>query len=263
VFEGIRYGITEGGITEIMRERMTYFGIEVGGKQHVEFTVLGDDLEAMRAARFALEPLMFPREPERVMPEIAAYMRIVAPTRMASRAYLSDIELTIREGQFWRLPATYRDLVQNTVGASGPTRKNGRWSMSITLLNLPDEDPDARVAAIMRVLAPFGLSLGEFATKEGRAPISRWDTPLFALIAKEAQRRFDVAAGPQILYRSATDSRFLRARGIVCYGVAPYRVTYYESISIHHGDERVRIPAFQEGIAFMRQVVATWARGTA
>ncbi|HYO75987.1 MAG TPA: hypothetical protein VE010_05945, partial [Thermoanaerobaculia bacterium] len=103
VFEGIRYGITEGGITEIMRERMTYFGIEVGGKQHVEFTVVGDDLEAMRAARFALEPLMFPREPERLMPEIAAYMRIVAPTRMASRPYLADIEATIREGHFWRL----------------------------------------------------------------------------------------------------------------------------------------------------------------
>ncbi|HYO76337.1 MAG TPA: hypothetical protein VE010_07735, partial [Thermoanaerobaculia bacterium] len=170
---------------------------------------------------------------------------------------------TIREGQFWRLPATYRDLLQNTVGASGPTRKNGRWSMTITLLNLPNEDPDVRVAAIMRVLAPFGLSFGEFGWKEGRAPISRWDTPLFGIIAREAQRRFDAPAGPQILYRSATDSRFLRPRGIICYGVAPYRVTYYESISIHQVNERVRIPAFQDGIAFMRGVVAAWARGTA
>ncbi|HJQ40449.1 MAG TPA: M20/M25/M40 family metallo-hydrolase, partial [Thermoanaerobaculia bacterium] len=35
LFEGIGYAINEGGITEVISERMTYFGIEVGSKQQV------------------------------------------------------------------------------------------------------------------------------------------------------------------------------------------------------------------------------------
>lgn len=260
VFADVRYGITEGGITEITRQKVTFFGIEVGAKQHVEFTLVGDDLESLRQARFALEPYIFPREPERLLPEVAEYLETLAPSRIAFRPYLADIEKTIEEGEFWRLPVTYRDLLQNTVAARSPELKDGRWIMRVTQLNLPDEQPDERIAAIARIVAPYGVRVGEITRKEGPVPISPWNTPLFEIIKKEAERRYRTRAGMQILYRSATDSRVLRPHGIVCYGVSPYLVDYFQSVSIHGVNERIRLPWFQEGIHFMRQVVNAWAR---
>jgi acetylornithine deacetylase/succinyl-diaminopimelate desuccinylase-like protein len=261
VFADVRYGITEGGVTEIIRHKLTYFGIEVGAKQHVEFTLIGDDLESMRQARFALEPLIFPREPERLLPEVAEFLKTIAPTRIAYRSYLGDIEQTINDGEFWRLPVTYRDLLQNTISVRSPEQKDGRWSMHVTQLNLPDEQPDQRIAAIGRIVAPYGVRVGEILRKEGPVPISPWDTPLFHIIRKEAEQRYRTTAGMQILFRSATDSRVLRTHGIVSYGVSPFIVDYFQSVSIHSVNERIRLPWFQDGIAFTRKVVAEWARG--
>jgi acetylornithine deacetylase/succinyl-diaminopimelate desuccinylase-like protein len=63
----------------------------------------------------------------------------------------------------------------------------------------------------------------------------------------------------QILYRSSTDARFLRPLGIVCYGVSPYPVDFFQSISIHGPNERIRVDYFLDGIEYMRTVVGAWA----
>lgn len=260
VFADVQYGLTEGGLTELMREQMTYFGIEIGGKQLVEVIASGTDLEAMRRARFALEPYMFPREAERVLPEVDEYLRTVAPTRVAFRSYFENIHQTIRDGQFWRLPPSYRDLMQNSVWATAPLKKGDRYEMTVTLLNLPDEQPAKRIAFVENVVRPFGLSVA-VKTQEGPVPLTTDDTPLFALLKKEAERRYKVPAGTQIAYRSFTDSRFIRPRGIIAYGVSPYPVDYFQSISIHGPNERIRLQAFMEGIGYLKTVVAEWARG--
>lgn len=261
VFAGIRYGITEGGITELLSERMTYFGIEIGAKQFVDLTVEGPDLRSMQEARFALEPFIFAREPQRVMPEVREYFRAIAPTRVAFRGILADIDAAIRRGQFWRLPAPYRDLTQDGLWATAPFLAEDRWQMRVRMSNLPDTNPDERLAWLERTIAPHQLRIATVRVKEGPVAMSRRDTPLFAILAREAQRRYDVAAGVQILYRSTTDSRFLRPRGITCYGLSPYPVDYYQSLSIHHADERIRLDGFMEGIGFMKATVAEWARG--
>ncbi|HEX6642629.1 MAG TPA: M20/M25/M40 family metallo-hydrolase, partial [Thermoanaerobaculia bacterium] len=98
VFANVQYGITEGGITEMMTERMTYFGIEVGGKQQVLWTLVGEDLAAMKEARIAMEPRMFPREPERILPVVRKFFQQLAPTRIAFKPMLADIDRAIAEG---------------------------------------------------------------------------------------------------------------------------------------------------------------------
>ncbi|HEU4887729.1 MAG TPA: M20/M25/M40 family metallo-hydrolase [Thermoanaerobaculia bacterium] len=259
VLEGVKFGLTEGGITEMMTEQMTYFGIEVGGKQPVSFTILGDDLQSMEAARIALEPLMFPREPERVLPVVRRYFRDLAPTRMAFKPMLADIDGTIAQGQFWRLPAPYRDHTQNSLWVYAPVRSGDGWSMFVRQANLPDEQPDERMAVILKTVERYGLRLGTVSQKQGPVPISPDDTPLFRILAGEAERRYKVQAGLQLLYRSASDSRFLRPLGIVCYGISPYPVDFYQSTSIHGVDERIRLDFFMEGVGYMRNVVKEWA----
>ncbi|MDP9192972.1 MAG: M20/M25/M40 family metallo-hydrolase [Acidobacteriota bacterium] len=259
VLDGVRFGITEGGITEMMTERMTYFGIEVGGKQQVVFTVVGNDLESMQKARFALEPYMFTREPERVLPVVRRFFRDLAPTRIAFEPLLADIDTAIDQGQFWRLPASYRDHTQNSLWITAPAKAGDRWSMTVTQANLPDERPDDRIAWVEAIVKPYGLGIGKVLQKQSLAPVSSDDTPLFRILVREARQRYEVQAGLQLLYRSATDARFLRPRGIVCYGVSPYPVDYFQSLSIHGPNERIRLDFFMEGIEYMRKVVGAWA----
>ncbi len=261
IFAGVRYGITEGGVTEMLSERMTYFGIETGSKQMVDLTVEGPNLRSMQEARFALEPYMFSRDPQRIIPAVRQYFRDIAPTRKAFGPALADIDATIARGGFWPLPTSYRDLAQDSLWVAAPARAGDRWQMTVKMMNLPDTDPDQRIAWLSRIIAPHGLRIGEVRTKEGPAPMSPDRTPLFALLAAEAKQSYAVQAGVQILFRSTTDSRFLRPRGIICYGVSPYPVDFYQSISIHHVNERLRLDGFMEGIRYMNEVVSGWSNG--
>lgn len=259
VLADVKYGITEGGITEIMGERMTYFGIETGGKQFVEHTLEADSAEALSRARIALEPYIFSREPQRVLPAVRHYFRQIAPTRMSFKPYLADIDRTIREGEFWRLPPTYRDLTQNSLWASAPQKDGDRWTMLVRHANLPDENPDARLAWLAGLVEPYGVRMGEVRQKQGPVPVSPHETRLFSILAAQAERRYGVPAGTVILFRSATDSRFLRPLGIICYGLSPYPVDFYQSSAVHGRDERIRLDAFLAGVGYLRRSVAEWA----
>jgi acetylornithine deacetylase/succinyl-diaminopimelate desuccinylase-like protein len=263
VFDNVRYGITEGGITEMMSDRMTYFGIETGGKQLVELTLAADDLATASRVRMALEPLMFPREPERVLPGVRRYFADVAPTRVAFKPLLADIDTAIREGNFWRLHTSYRDLTQNSVWISAPYKSGHEFRMWVRLVNLPDEQPDARIAALLKAAARHGGRLGRVVSKNGPVPLSTPDTPLFAILQREAARRYKVEAGTVVLFRSSTDARFLRPLGIICYGLAPYPITYFQSTSIHGKDERIGIDHFLDGVAYIRRATLEWALGAA
>lgn len=263
VFADVKFGITEGGVTEMMSERMTYFGIETGGKQQTLFTLHGKDLASMQAARIALEPRMFPDQPERILPEVRRFFRQLSPTRVGYKTLLADIDRAVAEGGFWRLPIPYRDLTQNSLWVYAPKREGNRWTMLVRQANLPDEIPAERIAVIVNAVRPYGLELGEILEQNGPVPISSDDTPLFDILAREAESRYRVQVGLQILYRSTSDSRFLRPRGILCYGVAPYPVDFFQSLTVHGVDERIRLDYFMDGVEYMRNVVTAWASGKA
>jgi acetylornithine deacetylase/succinyl-diaminopimelate desuccinylase-like protein len=257
VFDGIRYALNEGGITEIYREDMTYFGIETGSKQSVDVLVTAPSREPLRALRTALEPHFQPRDAARVLPGVRQFFVSVAPTRQQNREYLANFDRVIAAGKLWLLPPSYTELVMNTLFVTGPRQTvDGTWSMRVLMRNLPDESPDVRLEWLSGIARQFGASIGEVRRKQGPAPISPDDTPLFRLIAAEAKRQFHAPAGPEVLIYSTNDSRFLRARGIVCYGIQAFPVDYSQSLSIHGADERVRVDWFAQGVALTRRIVA-------
>jgi acetylornithine deacetylase/succinyl-diaminopimelate desuccinylase-like protein len=73
------------------------------------------------------------------------------------------------------------------------------------------------------------------------------------------QQYGQVPVGSQILAAASNDSRYLRARGITCYGLWPFPVDFYQSQGIHSIDERVRLDWFMQGVAMMRQLVRQYA----
>lgn len=259
VLAGMRYGLTEGGLTEMTGAEMVYFGIETGGKQMVDIDLVAQKPEPLRAARLALEPYMFPREAHRVTPEVARYFKAVAPTRRAYQRSLDDIEKAIARGKFWDLPAPYRDLTQNSLFIQAPRRDGDRWLLNVKMLNLPDENPEERLRWLRNVVEPTGAELGTIHEQEGPVALSPIDTPLFELLARQAKEVYKVPSGPIILYRSRTDARFLRPLGIICYGLSPYPVTFFQARGIHGLNERIGLPGYQEGVDYVKGVVGQWA----
>ena len=237
-------------MTEMLREKMTYFGIETGAQQLVDAHGGRRELRVDAGRRaFALEPFMFSRDPQRVLPAVRQYFRDIAPTRIGLRPRARGHRRHHCRGGFWRLPASYRDLAQNSLWVAAPSRAGDRWQMTVKMMNLPDRDPDQRIAWLSRIIAPTASAIGEVRTKEGPAPVSPRRTPLFALLAAEAKQSYAVQAGVQILYRSTTDSRFLQAAGhhLLRRLALPGRLLPVDSI--HHVNERLRLDGFMEGIA--------------
>jgi acetylornithine deacetylase/succinyl-diaminopimelate desuccinylase-like protein len=132
--------------------------------------------------------------------------------------------------------------------------------MDLHLRNLPDENPDTRIAWLRSVAEPLGVRIKTVWAKEGPAPISSTKTALFQIIKNEAERRYGGNAGPYLGYRSANDARFLRPRGIVAYGLTPFPVSFAQSTTIHGVNENLSIPAFGEGVNFMKNVVTDWSQ---
>ena len=58
-----------------------------------------------------------------------------------------------------------------------------------------------------------------------------------------------------IVAPGTSDSRFFRAKGMTAYGIAPFKVNYYDADSVHGNDERIRARFFAEGVGVMRSIV--------
>jgi acetylornithine deacetylase/succinyl-diaminopimelate desuccinylase-like protein len=86
---------------------------------------------------------------------------------------------------------------------------------------------------------------------EGRAYQAVAD--VFSLDAENAP------VGPYILSGQYTSSAAIRARGLRAYGVSPFAVNFYDARSIHHGNERISLPFFVEGIERMKRVLFEFA----
>ena len=260
IFAGVKYALTEGGITEMEQNDLTYYGVDVGSKQIVNLDITAPTKEQLQRARIHLEPYFLRDEPDRILPEVARFFSQIAPTRIEGRELLADVHQTIAAGKFWLLPQMYRLLTQDVVLARAIREEKGRFVMNVFMSNLPDVSPDDRIAWLTREIAPFGATVFSVERKEGPAPISTDQTPLFATIEKEVHRAYGpVPVGTEVLATSASDSRFLRPRGILCYGFLPFAVDFYQSKSIHGIDERVTIDQFTEGVEVMRRVVLTHA----
>ena len=216
--------------------------------------------EQMQRARIVLEPYMSPPDPDRILPEVREFLHQIAPQRVEQRPLLEDVERTVAAGKFWLLSRGYKELMQNVVWLGAVEDDPRGATMRINLYNLPDENPDRRIAWLRSTVEPLGVRIDEIFSKNGPAPLSPSHTPFFALIAREVQQQYGaVPVGSEILAAASNDSRYLRVRGIVAYGMWPFPVDFYQTQGIHGVDERVRLDWFMDGVSLMRHLVLAYA----
>jgi len=259
IFEGVSYVLNEGGITEMRQEKLTYFAVEVGSKQFVRLLLRASSREPLQRARIALEPLFEPSDAERILPEVREYFRRLSPHRNEPAEMLRDIDRAVSEGLFWRLHRSYRVLTQNNVLAFGIREdEGGGYSLEMYLQNLPDEDPAAAIARLKSRVSPFGVEI-QVLQMMGPSRISSTETPFFRLITESVRGEYGaVDVGPYISPYSTTDCRFLRLKGMQCYGLFPFPVDAEQSSGIHSLNERVRLDWFMSGISVTRSLVRSY-----
>jgi acetylornithine deacetylase/succinyl-diaminopimelate desuccinylase-like protein len=259
VFEGIRYALNEGGVTEMDREQVSYFAIETGTKQFVELRAHAPARDALERARIALEPWIDPFDVDAVTPELRQYFRTVAPIRRVGEELFNDVDGAVEKGKVWNLAAPYRALAQNTLGVYAIEPETGGFAMRVVMHNLPQADPWERIAWLRKTLAPYRVTV-EVRDVMGPTRVSSTATPFYRLLVEEARAiHKPTRIGSLLLPWATNDSRYLRARGIHAYGIWPFKVDYFQTIGIHAVDERIRLDWFVEGVDLTRSVVDRYA----
>jgi acetylornithine deacetylase/succinyl-diaminopimelate desuccinylase-like protein len=256
IFEGIAWALNEGGVTETVRSRVTYFGVEVGSVPYLEAELRSDQREPLERARIALQAITTRHDPEAMDPELRRFLTSSAGNRVDGAALLSNLDATIAGGRFWRVLAPYRQMTQHHFLAQGIS-SSGESGFVLNVAARAPAGGDSRllIASLAAVANQENLELR--VTDERPAKVSSSETPLFSLLTSSIQQEYGAAVdvGPIIISGATTDSRHLRSVGIATYGVWPHPVDYFSSKGIHGTDEKLRLDWFVHGVRLMERIV--------
>ena len=187
------------------------------------------------AARAALEP-----------PETAAAMRALSVSTGTPPA---DAVAALAKNP--TLDANLRTTCVATLLQAG-TRVNTLPESAKASVNcriLPDESAADVLRRLREVVADPAVGI-DLAGPPRQAGPSPEDAPAPRAVAKAAAKAWPGVPVVPVMSRSATDSVFLRAAGIPCYGIHPLAVTEADARRAHGSDERVRVKSVREGLEF-------------
>ncbi len=106
---------------------------------------------------------------------------------------------------------------------------------------LPDEDIPALYAKMQQIIDDPSITLAAETTESmPPAPTSSIHTPMFDALAAAQQKLLPGAITLPVMTTGATDSAFLRSRGVNAYGIRVPR-TFAENEGVHGNDERIEL----------------------
>jgi acetylornithine deacetylase/succinyl-diaminopimelate desuccinylase-like protein len=275
LFDNVGYVLNEGGYNETVVDRVTFWGIEVQQKVPLWLRlhakgVAGhaasppDDGGAVAKLVRALGAIESLPTPYRVVPDVENFFHAAGAARKDERGeMLRRIREDIGGQRLERvLPSAYRALLRDTIVVTqveGGTSVNSipaNASAEVDIRLLPDERPDTMLQRVREAAGSQAevetLLAGQPATASTAA------TDLFKVIAGLMRSDQPGSTVSPVVGAGATDSRFFRAKGIVAYGVAPFKVNYYDAGTAHGTDERIRARFFTDGVRLMRRIVTAY-----
>lgn len=260
---GVTDVFNEGGVNEVSGDAIERFGIEVLQKSNVLATAHAKDERPLRALRELLEKKMR-EEPFRVLDEVQDFLAFVGPSRSDIWGHhMDDARSAVAAGKLDEgIPEVYRALLRDMYycGEPKPAAAGGGLSMDLVATLLPGRSARARWEEMVRWAAPLGVRLTLRNLTPDSVPAPRtgraWET-LHTVLALDPVEDADV--GPYVLTGSYTNLAYLRARGIRCYGVSPFAVNLLDAVTIHSKNERIRLPAFLEGVDRTTRIVREYA----
>lgn len=145
----------------------------------------------------------------------------------------------------------------------GGTRVNALPAEAHATVNcriLPDETVADVRAALARAIADSAIAI-EPLENFGSGPPSKLDGPVPGAVRSIAAETWPSAPIVPLLALGATDSRFLRARGIAAYGLNPIAISESDARRAHGVDERIAVASLRPAIEFFHRLVVELAGG--
>lgn len=279
LFENVGYVLNEGGYNETIVDRVAFWGIEVQQKVPlwVRLHAKGpaghaaappDDGGTSARLLRAVERVLTIPTPYRLTPDVERYFHAAGAARRDERGeVLRDIAAELGKTRFQHvLTPGYRALLRDTIAV---TRLEAGTSVNsipanatadIDIRLLPDETTGPMLEQV-RAMAGSDVAVEVLLGGEPTAAASA-DTDLFRTLAKAMRADEAGSEVAPIVSAGTTDSRWFRARGIVAYGIAPFKVNYYDAGTAHGTDERIRARFFVEGVRLMRTIVTDFCART-
>ena len=272
LFAGAGFAINEGGANETAVDRTLFWGIEVHQKVPLWLRLTADAVGGHGAgppegggapAKLvrALAAVDAIETPYRLTPSVARSAAAMAATRSGIKGErLKIIREPLDPARIDKeLPPGMRVLLRDTITittldagyAVNAVPTTARAEIDIRLL--PDSDP---APMLQRIEAAVGKNATVEVIHAGTpSPESPASGELYDTIAAAMRAAEPGSSVAPILTPGASDSRYLRARGITTYGVMPFKINYYDADGIHGVDERIRARFFDEGVLLMRRIV--------
>ncbi|MFZ2490877.1 MAG: M20/M25/M40 family metallo-hydrolase [Thermoanaerobaculia bacterium] len=272
LFEGVEFVLNEGGTAETVVDKVVFWGIEVDQKIPLWLRVSASGIGGHGAS-----PSEGGGAPAKLVRALAGIDRIETPYRLVPtvRDSLEAMRRVRRDPGASRLRAItepldpsrvdaeltpgYRSLLRDTIAI---TRISAGTSVNvipqgatadIDIRLLPGTDP-ASMLNTVRQAAGEGAEI-DVLLIGAPAPPSPSDTELFSVLERSMKAAEPGSTVAPLVGSGTTDSRFFRARGITAYGVAPFKVNYYDADGVHGSDERIRSRFFSQGVRLMKTIV--------
>jgi acetylornithine deacetylase/succinyl-diaminopimelate desuccinylase-like protein len=271
LFENVGFVINEGGSNETAVDRVLFWGIEVQQKVPLWLRVTteaagghgaaGSSNAATTKLIRALSAIEAIETPYRLTDVVARTAAMSAAARkdgggQRMRMLREPLDVARIEKE---LPPGYRSLLRDTITitrlAAGnavnvvPSRAVGEVDIRL----LPGTAPDAMLARVREAVGTNGTV--DVILQGETAPESPSSGELYDTLSRVFRASQPGSAVGPLMSPGTTDSRYFRAKGIVAYGIAPFKVNYYDAGGVHGNDERIRSRFFAEGVSVTRKIV--------
>jgi acetylornithine deacetylase/succinyl-diaminopimelate desuccinylase-like protein len=273
LFANAGYVLNEGGTNETIVDKVRFWGVEVQGKVPLwlRLTFRGpaghsaappDGGGSVGQMIRTLDAIQKIPTPYRLTPAVERAFHALGATKVDEKGeVLRAIREPLDRARIERvLPAGYRSLLRDTIAVTRIDTGDctnclpAVATADVDIRLLDDQTPDAMLAKVKALLPKEGASL-EVLLSAAPVPESPSDSELFRILAAAMAKDEPGSAVAPFVSAGTSDSRWFRARGVAAYGIAPFKVNYYDADTVHGNDERIRQRFFAEGVRLVRGIV--------
>ena len=211
----------------------------------------------------ALERVTKWETPYNILPMVKEFFSKMAPKQpLEERNFFEDIEKGLRDPSFsiWLTSnpiynAMVRDTISLTILQAG-SKVNVIPSESTATLDCRLIPDSSKENFLKRLQGKLGDEIEVEVISESQSyPPSPLDTDFFKAIQKYAAENDPDCPVVPLLLPGATDSRFLREKGIITYDFCPFRLTEKDMLRIHGNNERIAIENLRFGMRMMVDIL--------
>jgi acetylornithine deacetylase/succinyl-diaminopimelate desuccinylase-like protein len=211
----------------------------------------------------ALEAVTQWETPYNILPMVKEYFFRMAPKQPPDeRKFFEDIEKGLSDPSFSaRLTSNpiYNAMVRDTISLTmlqGGSKANVIPSESNATLDCRLIPGSSKKNFLKEIKRRLGEEIEVEGSMEGNpVPPSPFNTDLFQAIQKFAKENDPDCPVVPFLLPGATDSRFLRERGMTTYDFCPFRLQEKEIYRVHGNDERIAIENLKFGMKMLFEVL--------